>query len=286
MELSGYLKEKKEIVDQYLSDKLPSEKEEPSLIHRSIRYSVLNGGKRIRPILTIMAAELFGKSFETVMPAACGIELIHCFSLVHDDLPCMDDDDYRRGKLTNHKVFGEGIAVLTGDALLVMGLDFICQNAEIDGINKDSVLQILKMVLNMLGTKKMLGGQVEDINWKFQKQDHNSIKEIYLKKTSALICASLEAGAMLSKANEEEISSLSEFGKNIGLAFQITDDLLDLQQDDKDQDRPAYPSVYGVEKSKEEVEIYCNRAKESLLMFGDKAELFYKLVDYIQYRKN
>src|SRR5690554_3154149 len=116
MELAVYLQEKKKIIDQYLAEKLPSEQESPSLIHRSIRYSVLNGGKRLRPILTLMTAELLGESYELVLPAAAGIELIHSFSLVHDDLPCMDDDDYRRGKLTNHKVFGDGIAVLTGDA--------------------------------------------------------------------------------------------------------------------------------------------------------------------------
>ena len=116
----------------------------------------------------MMAAELFGKPPEMVLPAACGIELIHCFSLVHDDLPCMDDDDYRRGKLTNHKVFGEGIAVLTGDALLVMGLDFVCQNNEIDGIDKNSVLQVLRRILYYWEQKKMWAGQVEDIKWNYE----------------------------------------------------------------------------------------------------------------------
>lgn len=285
MELGDYLKEKKKIVDEYLENQLPSEKINPSLIHRSIRYSVLNGGKRLRPILTMMTAELLGKPYQSVLPAAAGIELIHCFSLVHDDLPCMDDDDYRRGKLTSHKVFGEGIAVLTGDALLVMGLDFICNNAEVEGVSKESVLQVIKKVLDMLGTRKMLGGQVEDINWQFREQNHNNILDIYLKKTSALICASLETGALLSQANEEEISSLSQFGENIGLAFQITDDLLDLQQDKKDNEKPSYPVIFGIEKSKEEIKEYCNKAKENLLTFGDRAELFYKLVDYVQYRK-
>ena len=152
MKLASYLEEKKKIIDQYLEKKLPSEKENPALIHRSIRYSVLNGGKRLRPILTIMTAELLENSYEQVLPTAAGIELIHTFSLIHDDLPCMDNDDYRRGKLTNHKVFGEAIAVLTGDALLVMGLDFICQNIAIEGITKDSVLQVIENVLAMYET--------------------------------------------------------------------------------------------------------------------------------------
>jgi geranylgeranyl diphosphate synthase type II len=285
MELGAYIKEKKKIIDKYLEEKLPSEQDNPPLIHRSIRYSVLNGGKRLRPILTLMTAELLGKPFQLVLPTAAGIELIHCFSLVHDDLPCMDDDNYRRGKLTNHKVFGEGIAVLTGDALLVMGLDFICKNAEVKGISKESVLRVIEKMLVMLGTRKMLGGQVEDINWQFQKQNHNNIVDIYLKKTSALISASLVAGALLSQANEEEVSSLSQFGENIGLAFQITDDLLDLQQDKKDNEKPSYPAIFGIEKSKDEIKKYCNKAKENLLIFGNKAELFCRLVDYVQYRK-
>ena len=285
MELGAYIKEKKKIIDKYLEEKLPSEQENPPLIHRSIRYSVLNGGKRLRPILTLMTAELLGKPFQLVLPTAAGIELIHCFSLVHDDLPCMDDDNYRRGKLTNHKVFGEGIAVLTGDALLVMGLDFICKNAEVKGISKESVLRVIEKMLVMLGTRKMLGGQVEDINWQFQKQNHNNIVDIYLKKTSALISASLVAGALLSQANEEEVSSLSQFGENIGLAFQITDDLLDLQQDKKDNEKPSYPAIFGIEKSKDEIKKYSNKAKENLLIFGNKAELFCRLVDYVQYRK-
>ncbi len=285
MELCDYLKDKKQIIDKYLAAQLPPEHENPSLIHRSIRYSVLNGGKRLRPILTLMAAELLEKPFQLVLPTAAGIELIHCFSLVHDDLPCMDDDDYRRGKLTSHKVFGEGIAVLTGDALLVMGLDFICQNSEVKGVDKNSVLQVVQKVLNMLGTNKMLGGQVEDINWQFQKQNSNSIIDIYLKKTSALICASLEAGAILAQADEEQISALYDFGENIGLAFQITDDLLDLKQDKKDDKKPSYPAIFGIEKSKEEIEQYCNKAKESLKIFENKANLFYKLVDYVRCRK-
>lgn len=285
MELSNYLKEKKNIVDEYLEAQLPSQKINPPIIHRSIRYSVLNGGKRLRPILTMMTAELLGKPYQLVLPAAAGIELIHCFSLVHDDLPCMDDDDYRRGQLTSHKVFGEGIAVLTGDALLVMGLDFICKNVEVEGVSKESVLQVIETVLDMLGTRKMLGGQVEDINWKLQGQNHNNIIDIYLKKTSALICASLEAGALLSHANKNELAALSKFGENMGLAFQITDDLLDLQQDKRDDEKPSYPAIFGVKKSKERVEQYCNQAKESMAIFGDRAGLFYKMVDYVQYRK-
>ncbi len=284
MQLRVYLQEKKKIIDQYLEENLPSEQENPSLIHRSIRYSVLNGGKRLRPILTLMTAELLGKSFQLVLPTAAGIELIHCFSLVHDDLPCMDNDDYRRGKLTNHKVFGESMAVLTGDALLVMGLAFICRNGQIPGVNQESVLKVVERVLEMLGTQNMLGGQVEDINWQSQSDAHK-IKDIYLKKTSALICASLEAGALLAEADEEEILALNKFGEYIGLAFQITDDMLDLEQDKKISGKPVYPAIFGLEKSAHAIKRYCRLAQESLAIFGNKAELFSQLIDYIQFRK-
>jgi len=285
MKLASYLEEKKKIIDQYLENKLPSEKENPSLIHRSIRYSVLNGGKRLRPILTIMTAELLENSYEQVLPTAAGIELIHTFSLIHDDLPCMDNDDYRRGKLTNHKVFGEAIAVLTGDALLVMGLDFICQNIAIEGITKDSVLQVIENVLAMLGTKQMLGGQVDDINWHEEKENPDYIKDIYLKKTSALICTSLQAGALLSHANQKQILALNKYGENIGFAFQITDDLIDLQQDKKDDDKPTYPTIFGIREAQEEVRRCCQKAKEYMMIFGDKAQLFYELADFIPNRE-
>ncbi len=284
MELAAYLSEKKKIIDQYLDEKLPSEQEEPILLHRSIRYSVLNGGKRLRPILTLMAAELLGLHFEQVLPAAAGIELIHCFTLVHDDLPCLDDDDYRRGKLTSHKVFGEAMAVLTGDALLVMGMEFLIRNAEVKGIKKESVIRVLEKVLEILGTRELLGGQVNDINWQKEKQNNESIIDIYKKKTSALICAALETGGLLAQATEAQLSTLYQFGVKLGLAFQITDDLLDFEQDKKDYDRPNYPAVYGFKKAQNEVGRYCREAKDSISLFGEDARLFFALIDYVQHR--
>lgn len=285
MELSAYIQEKRIIIDRYLSEKLPSEKEAPNLMHRSMRYSVLNGGKRLRPILTLMTAELLGKPYELVLPAAAGIELIHCFSLVHDDLPCMDNDDYRRGKLTNHKVFGEAVAVLTGDALLVLGLEYIRQNAEVKGVSKESVIKALQKMLEMLGTQKMLGGQVDDINWQIQEKNEGKIIDIYFKKTSALICAAVEIGGLLAEANTEQLNALHNYGEKIGLVFQITDDLLDFEQDKEDFDKPSYPAVFGIKKSQNEIERYNKEAKKSLSIFGSDAKLFLALVDYIQHRK-
>ncbi len=281
MELVSYMQEKKKVIDQFLEEKLPLENQNPSLIHRSMRYSVLNGGKRIRPILTIMTAELLDQPSEKVLPAAAGIELIHTFSLIHDDLPCMDNDDYRRGKLANHKVFGEAIAVLTGDALLVSGLDFISNNCRVRGVSKASVIEAIQYTLEMLGTKKMLGGQVDDISWKHYKENPRYIEDIYRKKTSALICASLKTGALLSQANKEQIESLVNYGEKMGLAFQIIDDLLDLKQDDKEKDKPTYPGIFGIEKANKTAQEYTDQAKEYISLFGNKAKLFYELADFI-----
>ena len=285
MQLNSYMKDKKKVIDIYLENKLPPENEDPQMIHKSIRYSVLNGGKRIRPILTLMVAELLGKDYKKVLPAAAGIELIHTFSLVHDDLPCMDNDDYRRGKLTSHKVFGEAMAVLTGDALLVMGMDFICSNAQEEGVSKESVVAALQNILEMLGTQKMLGGQVDDISWKNEKGNEGFIEKIYSRKTSALIRAALTIGALLVDASHEQITALENYGEKIGLAFQITDDLLDLQEDNKIDDKPTYPEIFGMEKSKKAVQQYCNEAKDSLSLFGEQASLFHELADFIINRK-
>jgi geranylgeranyl diphosphate synthase type II len=233
----------------------------------------------------MMVADLLGKDFKNVLPAAAGIELIHTFSLVHDDLPCMDNDDYRRGQLTNHKVFGEAMAILTGDALLVLGLDFVCRNAQVEGVNRSAVLATLQNILEMLGTQKMLGGQVDDISWQNEEGNSNFIESIYIRKTSALICAALKTGALLLDANQEQIEALEKYGEKIGLAFQITDDLIDLQEDIKIDGKPTYPEIFGVKKSEKSAYKYCNEAKESLSLFGEKARLFYELADFVVKRK-
>jgi geranylgeranyl diphosphate synthase type II len=285
MELNSYMKEKKNIIDNYLENELPLEKQEPSIIHRSIRYSVLNGGKRLRPILTMMVAELLEEDYKKVLPAAAGIELIHTFSLVHDDLPCMDNDDYRRGQLTNHKVFGEAMAVLTGDALLVMGLDFVCRNAKVEEIKMDSVVAVLQNILQMLGTQKMLGGQVDDISWHNKEGNGSFIESIYIRKTSALLCAAIKTGALLLDASPEQVVALEKYGEKIGLAFQITDDLLDLQEDNKIDDKPTYPEIFGIKEAEKAAFKYCTEAKETISLFGEKASIFNELADFVIKRK-
>jgi len=285
MNFEEYLIEKKDVVDKALDDFLPSEEKSPSIIHKAMRYSVFSGGKRLRPILTLATAELLGKEIEAVLNVACGIELIHTFSLIHDDLPCIDNDDFRRGKPSNHKVFGEAIALLAGDALLVFGFELIVKNAELKGIKKQSILKVIKEISYYIGTEKMLGGQVEDISLENENITKDDLYNMYMKKTAALICASIRAGAILSDANQRQLKALTRYGENIGLAFQIADDIIDIMQDQREMKKPTYPRKYGIKESKIEAERLIQEAKKSLKIFNDKAEVLNNLADYITSRE-
>ncbi len=285
MNFKKYLENKKNIIDKALDEYLPPEEKSPSIIHKAMRYSVFSGGKRIRPILALAAAELFGRDAESVLKAACGIELIHTFSLIHDDLPCIDNDDFRRGKPSNHKVFGEAIALLAGDALLVSGFDLIIKNSEVKEIKKQSILKLIKEISFYIGTENMLGGQVEDINLKNEDIKKEDLCNLYMKKTAALICLSIRAGAILSGANQKQLQALTKYGENVGLAFQISDDMLDIMQDQRDMGKPNYANKYGIKESKSESERLIGEAKDSLKIFNHKAETLRSLADYILTRK-
>ena len=285
MDFNKYLEDKTNIINKALDEYLPSEEKPPSNIHKAIRYSVFAGGKRIRPILTLATAELFGRNAESVLKTACGIELIHTFSLVHDDLPCIDNDDFRRGKPSNHKVFGEAIALLAGDALLVSGFDLIIENSENKEIKKQSILKLLKEVSFYVGTENMLGGQVEDVTLNNEDITKEGLINLYTKKTAALICLAIRAGAILSGANKEQLKALSKYGENIGLAFQITDDILDIMQDQRDAGKPTYAGKYGIKESKSESERLIKEAKDSLKIFNHKTEALSNIADYLLTRK-
>ena len=285
MNFKKYLENKKNIIDKTLDEYLPPEEKAPSIIHKAMRYSVFGGGKRIRPIFTLATAELFGKEAESVLRAACGIELIHTFSLIHDDLPSIDNDDFRRGKPSNHKVFGEAIALLAGDALLVSGFDLIIKNSEVKEIKKQSILKLIKETSFYIGTENMLGGQVEDITAKNEDITKEDLVNLYMKKTAALICLSIRAGAILSGANQRQLKALTKYGENIGLAFQIIDDMLDIMQDQRDMRKPTYANKYGIKESKSESERLIGEAKDSLRIFNQKAEILKSLADYLLTRK-
>lgn len=285
MEFKNYLEDKKNIIDKALDEFLPPENKSPFIIHQAMRYSVFSGGKRIRPILTLITAELLDQEIEKVISAACGIELIHTFSLIHDDLPCIDNDDFRRGKPSNHKVFGEAIALLAGDALLVSGFELIAKNSGVKGIKKQSIINLIKEISFYIGTDNMLGGQVEDINPENKNIKKEDLYNLYMKKTAALICVSIRAGAILSNANQRQLKALTKYGENIGLAFQIVDDMLDIMQDERVMKKPTYPNQYGIKESKNEADRLIKEAKDSLKIFNNKAETLKNLADYILLRE-
>ena len=285
MNFKKYLENKKNIIDKALDEYLPPEENSPSIIHKAIRYSVFGGGKRIRPILTLATAELFGRDTESVIKTACGIELIHTFSLIHDDLPSIDNDDFRRGKPSSHKVFGEAIAILAGDALLVSGFDLITKNMEVKEIKKQSILKVIKETSFYIGTENMLGGQVEDITLNDKDITKADLINLYMKKTAALICLSIRSGAILSGANQRQLKALTKYGENIGLAFQIIDDMLDVMQDQRDAGKLNYANKFGMKESKNESERLINEAKDSLKIFNHKAEILRNIADYLLTRK-
>ena len=286
MNFKKYLENKKNIIDKVLNEYLPPEEHPPSIIHKAMRYSVFGGGKRIRPILTLATAELFGKDTESVIKTACGIELIHTFSLIHDDLPSIDNDDFRRGRPSSHKVFGEAIAILAGDALLVSGFDLIIKNMEVKEIKKQSILKVIKETSFYIGTENMLGGQVEDISIKNAEDiKKENLINLYMKKTAALICLSIRSGAILSGANQRQLKALTKYGENIGLAFQIVDDMLDIMQDQRDAGKLNYANKFGMKESKNESERLIKEAKDSLKIFNSEAEILRNVADYLLTRK-
>ena len=228
-DLTAYLNDRRRRVDDALSAVLLPDDAEPPSVHRAMRYSVMAGGKRLRPILVIAGAEAVGGAAETVMPAACALELIHTYSLIHDDLPAMDDDDYRRGRLTNHKVFGEAVAILAGDALLTDAFRLIAENAARVAKDAAIVRDVIVEVVEAASTRGMVGGQVVDIESEGKSVTAETLEYIHLHKTAALIRASLRVGAMLAGGRADQLAIIGEAGRSLGLAFQIVDDILDVE---------------------------------------------------------
>ncbi len=266
MHFEAYMDQRRACVEAALDKYLPRPDQPPAKLHEAMRYSVLAPGKRLRPILVLASAEAVGGDIESVLPAACAIECIHAFSLIHDDLPCMDNDDLRRGRPTNHVVFGEAMALLAGDALLALAFELLSMHSE--SVSPQRVIQATRMVARASGTWGMVGGQVADMQSEGTEVDADTLRFIHARKTGALLTASACLGAMLSNASESQLLCLQEYGHHIGLAFQITDDILDVVGDvskigkpvgsDLRQDKATYPKLYGLDQSiamaKEEVE--------------------------------
>jgi len=293
--LKAYLESRREIVDMALDRVLPGEDAAPSTVHRAMRYSVLAGGKRLRPILVVASAEAVGGSAEQVMDTACALELIHTYSLIHDDLPAMDDDDYRRGRLTSHKVFGDAIAILAGDALLTLAFRLIAVNAA-RGADPTVVCRVVAEVAEAAGTSGMVGGQVVDIESEGKAITADTLDYIHTRKTAALIRVSMRAGAMLAGARPDALARIGDAGQRLGLAFQIVDDILDVEGtlaelgksagSDERKKKVTYPAYHGIEASKRKAGELIVEAKAALEPLGRAAEPLRALADYILERKN
>jgi geranylgeranyl diphosphate synthase type II len=300
MNLKVYLKEKKGLVDAYLDNCVPVEDRRPESLHRSIRYSIQAGGKRVRPILALAAADaVLGRDSSDepgVMATACSLELIHTYSLIHDDLPAMDDDDLRRGKPTNHKVFGESVAILAGDGLLTYAFDLLTDPRHTSGLEPSRLIQIIHEIAVASGGLGMVGGQVVDIESEGKEVDFATLEYIHTHKTGALLRASVRVGAMAANASDEQLKALTRYGTDVGLAFQIADDILDIVGDeaeigkdvgsDIERGKKTYPSFVGLEESRLRARELADSSIASLDMFGDAAEPLRVLADYIVSRTN
>ncbi len=263
MSIELRLAQKKEAIDRKLESILPRG---DSLLYQAMRYSVLGGGKRFRPLLLLFSGEEFGVRAEDALPFACAVELIHNYSLVHDDLPSMDDDDFRRGEPTCHKAFGENIALLTGDALLTLAFEVIA-SAPLERSSDVQKEQAIVDLSRHAGTEGMIGGQLLDITLSPGTISKELFHELIQKKTAALITASVRIGAILGGANESQMEAITAFGENIGLAFQTRDDLLDALEDTQREDayRPNSVSLFGLDKAIERLDAFVSEGLQALV---------------------
>ena len=294
-DLEAYLKDKRVLVDAALERFLPGEDVQPPTVHRAMRYSVLAGGKRLRPILVIAGAEAVGAPPATVMPTACALEMIHTYSLIHDDLPAMDDDDYRRGRLTNHKVFGDAVAILAGDALLTLAFKLVADNAALVS-DPRVVCDVVAAIAEASGTFGMVGGQVVDIESEGKAITPETLEYIHRHKTAALLRGSLWVGARLGGADAVALAAIDDAGQSLGLAFHIVDDILDVEGSlealgktagsDARKQKATYPALHGLEVSRREARRLIEEAKSRLAVFGDRATPIRALADFVVERKS
>lgn len=291
--LKQYLEEQKQVVEAALEEAIAVVY--PEKIYDAMRYSLLAGGKRLRPILCLSACNLIGGTTTMAMPSACAMEMIHTMSLIHDDLPAMDNDDYRRGKLTNHKVYGEDIAILAGDGLLAYAFEFIATQTQ--GVPAERVLQVIAQLGRAVGAAGLVGGQVVDLECEGKPDvSVETLTFIHRHKTGALLEASVVCGAILGGASDPQLQYLSEYAQNIGLAFQIVDDILDITATQEELGKTAgkdllaqkatYPSLWGLDESRRQAQQLIDAAKANLTSFGSAAAPLLSLADYIVSRSN
>ncbi len=289
MDLEKYLAELKSAVDAHLDHLLPAEHEEPLTMHRAMRYSIFAGGKRVRPILILAAGESLGGARDTLLHLGAAVEMMHTYSLIHDDLPALDNDDLRRGRPTCHKVFGDAIAILAGDALMTRSYQVL---SELPQVSDATRLAILREIAYATGTVEgMIGGQVVDLESEGKPISAAVLEYIHRSKTGALLTACTRCGALAAGANSAQLHALTEFGRKIGLAFQIIDDILDMTTSSdklgktagKDQKvkKATYPALYGIEASRHKAQELIHGALEEIRDLGSRAELLRELAQFV-----
>ena len=294
MNLKEEIEAKKQYIDNELDNILPSESAYPGILFKSMRYSVFAGGKRLRPILILAACEMFGGDDKKAAPFACAMEMIHTYSLIHDDLPAIDNDNFRRGRLTNHKAFGENIAILAGDALLSYAFE-VMANAVAKNTDEASA-KALQSIAFGAGINGMVSGQVVDVISEGKKLEKREMDFIHINKTAAMIVASVKAGAYLGGAKQEDVDNLEKAALKLGLAFQIQDDILDvtgtfeelgksLHSDEKNE-KATYVSMFGLERSTEIVEELSGDAENIFMSFGEKGRFLAELTKYLVKRRS
>jgi geranylgeranyl diphosphate synthase, type II len=290
--LTQYLKSRQQMIDRALDRFLPKENAAPPTIHKAMRYSLFAGGKRLRPILCLAAAEGCKGRVREALPLACAMECIHTYSLVHDDLPSMDNDDFRRGRATCHKVFGDGIAVLAGDALLTVAFQIA---ARAKPTRRYSMSEIFREISIAAGSRRLIAGQVADLEAEGKKVSRAELRYIHENKTAAMITTSVRLGAMSANTDPGKLRAITKFGYALGLAFQVIDDILDVTQTSEKLGKSAgkdiaaqkatYPAVIGLEASRAEARRLTNAAQNALKIFGKEAELLRELANYLLARE-
>jgi len=291
-DLSQYLSDRSQQVEAALDHSLPVVY--PEKIYEAMRYSLMAGGKRLRPILCLATCEMIGGHSDVAMPTACALEMVHTMSLIHDDLPSMDDDDYRRGQLTNHKVYGEDVAVLAGDALLTYAFEYIATQTQ--GADPTQVLQVVAQLGKAVGAEGLVGGQIVDLASEGTAVDEKTLTFIHMHKTAALLEVSVTSGAILAGADTAVVDSLRRYAQRIGLAFQIVDDVLDITSTsetlgksvgkDIAAQKATYPSLWGLEESQRKAEQLVAEAIAELTAFGERARPLIAIAQYITARKH
>jgi geranylgeranyl diphosphate synthase type II len=297
MDLKAYLKEQCARVDEALDGFLPKETELPYSLHKAMRYSVFAGGKRVRPILLLASCQTVGGNTKLAIPAACAMEMIHTYSLIHDDLPAMDDDDFRRGNPTNHKVFGEAVAILAGDALLTEAFKLVSDPRYAAECSPPGLLAIIHEIATCAGSYGMVGGQVVDMESEGCNDiDLATVQYIHTHKTGALIKASVVAGALIGGASGQLLAAITRYGEAVGLAFQIADDILDIEGttdeigkdagSDVARGKATYPAVMGLAAAREEAQAMLDEAIRALELLGPEADSLREIARYVVQRHN